>query len=392
MAQSVTQYEAAHPNITIDVVPQSTDTLQSAFETAAASHSGPDIASEWATGGTLGYVLSGYDAPISDLIPQSETQHWLNTSENTFNGKIWTMPMYLLGTSLAYNKALFAQAGVTPPSGDRWTWDEFLAACAKLKAAGITPLVGGDKDGYLGGWLFSLIGSQQLNSPMDLVQATVGNASFTDAKYTGWYTALDTLVKDGYWNDDVLSRNLDQGVTLFGQGGGAMSFESDGMLATSIKVLGGDKVGLMLPPTWGTGKMADYGYATQSCGYAVTSWSKHQQQAADFLAYLHTPDRLTAWYEATGVTPADDRFDTSLVTVPQLQTATKFDTTGSQAFLEEWLPVEIDGNADLPAGEMIFGGSGTPSDAAQLWERSAQEWRTAHPDELAGWQKMAGTQ
>jgi ABC-type glycerol-3-phosphate transport system substrate-binding protein len=253
-------------------------------------------------------------------------------------------------------------------------------------------LVGGDKDGYLGGWLFSLIGSQQLNSPMDLVQATVGNASFTDAKYTGWYTALDTLVKDGYWNDDVLSRNLDQGVTLFGQGGGAMSFESDGMLATSIKVLGGDKVGLMLPPTWGTGKMADYGYATQSCGYAVTSWSKHQQQAADFLAYLHTPDRLTAWYEATGVTPADDRFDTSLVTVPQLQTATKFDTTGSQAFLEEWLPVEIDGNADLPAGEMIFGGSGTPSDAAQLWERSAQEWRTAHPDELAGWQKMAGTQ
>ena len=38
---------------------------------------------------------------------------------------------------------------------------------------------------------------------------------------------------------------------------------------------------------------------------------------------------------------------------------------------------------------MIFSGSGTPADAAQLWERVAATWRSAHPDELANWQQLA---
>jgi len=38
---------------------------------------------------------------------------------------------------------------------------------------------------------------------------------------------------------------------------------------------------------------------------------------------------------------------------------------------------------------MIFSGSGTAADAAQLWDRTAAAWRTQHPDELANWQKLA---
>ena len=30
-----------------------------------------------------------------------------------------------------------------------------------------------------------------------------------------------------------------------------------------------------------------------------------------------------------------------------------------------------------------------PADAAELWERTAQTWRSAHPDELANWQQLA---
>ena len=42
---------------------------------------------------------------------------------------------------LYYDRELLAQAGVEPPAGfDGWTWDEFLDACAKLKAAGLDPV------------------------------------------------------------------------------------------------------------------------------------------------------------------------------------------------------------------------------------------------------------
>jgi multiple sugar transport system substrate-binding protein len=389
MAETVTEYQKTHPNVTINVVPQSTDTLISAFQTAAASKSGPDIASQWATGPVLSFVWSDAVAPISDLAPADEMKHWLNTNENTYAGKVWAMPMYLLGIGLGYNKDLFAQAGVTPPAGDRWTWDEFLAASEKLKAAGITPFVGGDKNGYLGAWWFANIGGQQLDSTQDLVKAVIGDVPFTDPKYTGWYAELEKFVKAGYVNDDVMSLDLDQGVRLLSQGKGAMAFGTDGMIAQWIKDLGPDKVGVMRPPKWGTGQLADAGNATQSISFFVTKWSKYQKESADFLQYLHTPERLTAWYAATGVVAADDRFDSSLVTIPQLQAMAKFETTGPQVWLENWIPPQLDGEADIPAGQMIFSGSGSAADAAELWERVAQTWRSARPDELANWQELA---
>ena len=168
-----------------------------------------------------------------------------------------------------------------------------------------------------------------------------------------------------------MSLDLDQGVRLFSQGKGAMAFGTDGMISQWIKDLGPDKVGVMRPPKYGTGQLADAGNATQSISFFVTKWSQHQQEAADFLQYLHSPDRLTAWYQATGVVAADDRFDSSLVTIPQLQQMAKFETTGPQVWLENWIPPQLDGDADIPAGQMIFSGSGTADDAAQLWERVA---------------------
>jgi len=389
MAETVAEYKKIKPNVTVNVVPQSADTLISAFQTAAASKSGPDIASQWATGPVLSFVWSDSIAPISDLVPADEISHWLNTNENTYNGKVWAMPQYLLGIGLAYNKDLFAQAGVTPPTGDRWTWDEFMAASAKLKAAGITPFVGGDKNGYLGAWWFANVGGQELASVQELAKAVTGEVPFTDPKYAAWYTKLDEYVKAGYVNNDVMSLDLDQGVRLFSQGKGAMTFTSDGMLATAMKDLGEAKVGVMRPPKLGTGALADAGNATQSISHFVTSWSPNPQEAADFLQFMHTPDRLTAWYKATGVVAADDRFDSSLVTAPQLQSMAKAETTGPQVWLENWIPPQIDGDADLPAGQMIFSGSGTPADAAALWERTATTWRSAHPDELANWQQLA---
>ena len=178
MTETVEAYKKIKPNVTINVVPQSTDTLISAFQSAVTAKSGPDIASQWATGPVLGFVWQDALAPISDYVSADEMKNWLNTNENTYNGKVWAAPQYLIGIEIMYNKDMFAQAGVTPPANGRWTWDEFMAACEKLKAAGITPFVAGDKDGYNGAWWFAHVGMQGLNSTDDLRQAIIGKARF----------------------------------------------------------------------------------------------------------------------------------------------------------------------------------------------------------------------
>src|SRR6266542_3665445 len=329
MTETVEAYKKVQPNVTVNVVPQSTDTLISAFQAAVTAGSGPDIASQWATGPVLGFVWQDALVPVSDYVSQDD---------------------------------------VTPPENGRWTWDEFTAACDKLKAAGITPFGIGDKNGYGGAWWFANVGIQGLNSTEDLRQAIIGNKPFTDEMYTGWYARMDDMVKKGYFNPDVMSLDLDQGVRQFWEGKAAMAFGTDGMIKQALTDVGEDKVGVMQTPKWGTAKLADVGNATQSISFLITKWSKHPQEAADFLKFMHTAERLTSWYKHTGVIAADARFDRTLVTSPALKQMMEWETTGPQVWLENFLPGQIDSDADLTAGQTIFAKSGSQTDVANLWQ------------------------
>ena len=55
------------------------------------------------------------------------------------------------------------------------TWTQLLADCKTLRAKGITPMAGGVKDGWFGGWLYSILGSQSVKSIDDVKAAVVGH-------------------------------------------------------------------------------------------------------------------------------------------------------------------------------------------------------------------------
>src|SRR5439155_16583918 len=216
LKKEVAIYEKAHPKVKVSVVLQSTDTLTSAFTTASQTKSGPDIATQWATLPTLTPAWNGSSVPISDYVPASETKNWIGTPENISSGKLWAMPQYLLGIPFVWSKTLFKKAGLNPSKGPK-TWAEFLADAKKLKAAGITPFGMGNKDGYGGAWFFSLIGKQNLDSIDQLKAAMIGQAKFSDPKFSGFYSLLADLRKKGYLNSDVASISFTQGLQLFGQ-------------------------------------------------------------------------------------------------------------------------------------------------------------------------------
>ncbi len=95
--------------------------------------------------------------------------------EREYDGKVWGVGWYLSGNSIAYRKDLFKKAGLNP-DGDYTKWADFLAACEKLKAAGITPIAGGLKDGWFGGWIWQLLGKQGLDSAEDFKKASIGES------------------------------------------------------------------------------------------------------------------------------------------------------------------------------------------------------------------------
>lgn len=381
MEETVTEYEKLNPNVKVEVVPQSTDTLISAFTTAATAKSGPDIASQWATIPVLSQVWAGAVTPISDLVPAEEMQHWLNTSENLYNGKVWAAPMYLMGIPLAFNKDLFTQAGLDPEKPIT-TWDEFMTVCETLKNAGIVPLgAGGAKSSAFGAWMFAILGAQDLDSVDDIKKAAVGTSDFKSEKTTRWITEIASMIEKGYFNDDIGSLGMPEGQDLFPQGKVAMAWGTDGNVAAWAQLMGVDKVGVMKTPIFGTGKLSEAYNATQSTSFFVTSWSEHPQEAADFITFMHNVDRLSSWFQFTGVVPADDRFDVAQISDPFQKQLATFDLSPMNVWLENFIPTQMDMDGLRPGGSMLASGS-TADEVIDLIDRTLNLWRTQNPADV----------
>jgi len=386
MKSRIAEYQAKHPGVKIQLVPQSDDTLIGAFTATAQTKSGPDIATQWATIPVLSQAWAGALTPISDYVPKAKRATWIGTQENTDRGKLWGMPLYVIGIPMAYNKALFAKAGLsTAPA----TFDELLADCAALKEVGVTPIGMGNKDGYFGAWFFSNFGKQNLDSVDELKQAVAGKEDLSAPKYTGFYQAMAQLKQQGCLNDDISSLTLDQGWQRFGRGQAAIAWATDGVVSQWAKSLGEDKVGVAKTPRWGTGKLADVYNTTQSTTAFITSWSQHPAAAAQFLTWLHEPANLTSWYRATGTFPADKSFDPSTITSTVGKQLWKLDASPGTVWLENYLPPSVDGDGDLAAGQIVTSG-GSAAEAVKTFAAAARKWRSQNPVEFKNYTTWAG--
>ena len=272
VADSVQKYEAAHPNITIDTVLQSTDNLMPNFTAAAKAKQGPDIEYRWGGIWNLQDAWDGNLAAVSDYIPQDELSHYLNASEDTSGGKVWTAPWYVQPSfPVLYRKDILKNAGVAVPTN----WDEFLAACDTLNSKGITPIAGGVKDGWFGGWLYSIMGSQSLTSIDDLKEAVVGDKKFTDPEFAAWWSKLQEMIDHKCWNDDIGSQELYQAQQTWVDGKSAMTISAGTEVGNFVKQVGIDKVGVMAMPAYGDGIGAGkLGSTSQTLG--ISSWSPAQ--------------------------------------------------------------------------------------------------------------------
>jgi raffinose/stachyose/melibiose transport system substrate-binding protein len=380
MDETVANYQKLHPNVTIETVLQSTDSLIPAFQSAAAAKSGPDIQYFWGGVWTLESAWSGALVPLDTLIPADEMSHYINNFERSYDGKQYGIGWYLSGNPMVYNPKLFTKAGLDPKNPPQ-TWTDLVAACQKLNAAGVIPISGGMKDGWFGGWLFSILSRQSHDSYKEFMAASVGTSKFTDPQFSGWWSALDELKKANCWNKDIGSVDYQQGQDMFVQGKSAMLFSNDTFLKgfADTAGFGWDSMAVMMVPKWATGKMADE-YVVTAQGWGITAWSKYPQQDADFLMYMHTTERLAAWWAATGVLPADNRMDTSLITQPVQQQIYKWDTTVAGANLENFIPSQLDNDANLAGVQLLFAGDKTPAQLAQLSEDTIVKWRTQNPD------------
>ena len=384
LAQTIKLYEKKHPTVSIKTVLQTTDGLIPAFKAAAAAKKGPDIQYFWGGIWSLDDAWLGNTKPVSDYIPRSELRHYLNAKEDTYAGKVWTAPWYVQPSfPVLYRKDVLAKAGVKVPT----TWGALLKACDALNGKGITPIAGGIKDGWFGGWLYSIIGAQGISSISDVLDATTGKQKFTDAKHAAWWTRLQEMRDHKCWNDDINSLELYQGQQRWAQGKAAMTVAAGSDVKKFVQQVGVAKAGVMAMPKWGKGPYAGrLGSTSQTVG--ITAWTKYPKESADFIMFMHTPERMAAWFNTTGAFPADDRFNTKLIKLPQQKILFNLVKNGAP-YLENFIPTELDSKANFAESQLLLGGSIDAKEAAAATEKIAQRIRLTQRKQMANFKIWA---
>lgn len=128
------RFEAAHPDVEINIEDVSWDNLQQRLATDIAGGTAPDI-SVIATRWVLDYVQNDIAEPLDGYIkPEFRSRFYENLLKpGTVDGKTYLLPILASTRALYYNKDLYEKAGVSEAPK---TWDELKAASEKVKAKG----------------------------------------------------------------------------------------------------------------------------------------------------------------------------------------------------------------------------------------------------------------
>jgi len=384
LGEAIEVYQQAHPQVTVEAKLQSQDTMITEFKAAATAKDpkvGPDIQYFWDGTYTLEDAWSGNLAPLTGLIPDKELSSML-TMTRIWDGKAWGAGFYLAGISILYNKSYFRKAGLDPENPPK-TWNDFMAACAALKKAGITPFSFGLKDQWGNGWFVSEFGFSQLDS-MEQMTKLVADGTFVDEEWVDFVRKVDDMRRKGYFNDDAASIDFLQGWDLFPQGKVAMTMVSDSLIAQYAKMLGTDNLGIMTAPAIGTGKLS-HRYSPQIQGLGITSWSVRKKEAADFLTFLHGKTMIDSFYNSTGILPADSKFDPALIKYPQQKLI--YDSVLSKNprfvfWMECFFPAALDYEGWYPTFQQLWSGELNPEGVIHKCQEVLEKWRQQNPQQV----------
>jgi raffinose/stachyose/melibiose transport system substrate-binding protein len=215
---------------------------QGALPQAFIAANAPSLTSQLAGNGS---VLD--TAAISEgVLPAASS-----TIKSLYDGKQLVLPTELNIEGIWYNKKLLADNGITTPPS---TWEDLVAAFAKLQAAGVQPISQAGKGGDGWGvtrWVGNYILRQQ--GPDALKKVADGQAKLTDPQYVAAADAIAALGKAGYFGKSPTSIDYATALNTFLTGKAAFIYMGSWALSDfndeAKNKIGADNVGFLKFPT-----------------------------------------------------------------------------------------------------------------------------------------------
>lgn len=314
---------------------------------------------------TEGALMDLSDQPWAQNVPESFSRL------QQLDGKTYAFPTYGQAILAFYNKAVFEEAGVEPPT----TWSEFVEVLDQLKAAGKVPLALGLADNYVIQFLPYALSATLVNGmePDFYEKLEAGETSFAESE--GWRRTFELffgLIEDGYTTPQPLGMPGDPAMQAVGNGEAAIVV----MPSAASPVLAGfmeggeDQMGSFAIPA--TDDAAETHIPFTPDYLVVNAKAENPEAALAFLEYISAPERTAAWASEVGAIPA--LTDAEPIDNPLNQTVQPFlDEGRTTPFANHVWPGGQVAVALMEVGQQVVEGSKTIDDLLAALDAAYEE-------------------
>jgi ABC-type glycerol-3-phosphate transport system substrate-binding protein len=304
------QFETDYPGTKVETTLMDPDGVKqiAAYRASFGAGQGPDVAMMYPAGFTTTFESSLLDlraaAPAAVAqFPDAMLPYGCKNFDCSNDAKVLLVPNDFSGWVLGYNKDIFDKVGVSAPIA---TWDDLLAAGAKLKTAGYTPFEMGNRDGYISDAYLSHMYTSFL-VPADIPAILAGTLPLTDPKLVEPLQLWADLYAKGFANEDACTLETIASQQPFIAGTAATVATYD--IANVSKAMG-DKFGVMPWPAINGSPNA--GAAAQvGQGWTIPKFSTNAPLSGAFVTFITSASAQARQFELTGNPPANPNADAS---------------------------------------------------------------------------------
>ncbi|GGD50032.1 ABC transporter substrate-binding protein [Paenibacillus nasutitermitis] len=240
-----------------------------------------------------GYAKIGF---VRDLSEEPWVTRFTPTALEavSLDGKVYGTPNDTVVLGVFYNKDLFKKLSLKTPT----TWSEFLAVCARLKEAGVTPISIGNYDGWMTLVALFAMGSSLIHDP-DFTQ----KINAREIKFNGtwndmakmWF-ALDDI---GYLTPNSTNVTIDQAQKDFTDGRAGMFINGSWALDGLLKANPDYRIGMFAMPAASTEEDTVLTVAAGTT-WAISSNTKQLDAARKYLDFWAREQTLRRWTQTQG--------------------------------------------------------------------------------------------
>ena len=288
--QIANDYNAEHKGVKVEFKYLENEAFKAKLPTMLqADESRPDLFYSWGGGVMQAQDKAGFLKDVTKDVASWESE-LAPTAVDAFkvDGKVVGVPFEVGEVAFYYNKKLFEKAGVK--AEEIKSWDDFLGAVKKLKAAGITPIVVGAGEKWPMHFYYSYLVTR-IGGEHALADAKAGkDGGFKSPTFVEAGKRLQELAALEPFQPGYLSTKHAESSGMFGDGKAAMDLMGQWLLSmqgpnsTSGKGLAEEDIGILSFPVVPGGK----GKATDTLG-GINGWLVSKSappEAIDFLKFF----------------------------------------------------------------------------------------------------------